>query len=215
MFADRADAGRRLAARLTRYAGRRDAVVLGIPRGGVAVAAVVARELGLPLDVVLTKKIGHPHQPEFAIGVVDLEGEVLNRDLLERERIRPEYVRAEIEKIRALLRRREALYREGRPPLEVGGKTVLLVDDGIATGNTVLAAARLLRRRAAARVVVAAPVAPTEALERLRSEADEVVCVLEPPDFFAIGEFYEDFAQVSDERAIALLRPEPSSRRTP
>ena len=214
-FIDRADAGGRLAAKLERYRDRENAVVLAIPRGGLVVGAVLARELALPLDVVLTKKIGHPDQPEFAIGVVDLESEVIDRGAVERDSVRPEYLRAEIERIRGLLRRRDAEYRAGRPPLEVAGKTVLLTDDGIATGNTVEAAIRLLRKRGAARIILAVPVAPIQAVARLSGLVDELVCVLAPDNFFAIGQFYDDFEQVRDEEAMALLRveePRPARR---
>lgn len=211
-FIDRNDAGRRLAGKLAQYRGRPETLVLAIPRGGVVVGAVLARELALPLDVVLTKKIGHPDQPEYAIGVVDLESEVIDQAAVERDGIRPEYLRAEIERIRTLLRRRDAEYRAGRRPLDVAGKTIVLTDDGIATGNTVEAAIRLLRKRGAGRIVLAAPVAPADAAARLRSLADDLVCAMLPETFFAIGQFYDDFEQVHDEAAMALLREEEAPR---
>ncbi len=206
MFRDRVDAGAQLAEKLGRYRGSSDAVVLGIPRGGLVVAAEAARRLRLPLDVVLTKKIGHPLQPEYAIGVVDLEGEVLDEDVVRRDGIDAAYLRAEIEKIRAVLRGREALYRQGRPPLPISGKTALVVDDGVATGNTIVAAIRLLRRRGAARIVAAVPVASRGSLEALASLADETVSVLVPEELFAIGEFYDDFGQLDDAEALSLWR---------
>lgn len=206
MFQDREDAARRLAGRLKGYAGRKDAVVAAIPRGGVVVGAVLAKALRLPLEVILTKKIGHPSQPEFAIGVVNLAHEVIDEDVVARERIPREYIRGEIARLRELLRRRYEEYRGGREPLTLKGRTVILVDDGVATGNTMAAAVRLARDEGAARVVVAVPVAPPDTLERLRALADEAVCLLAPESFMAIGQFYGDFEQVDDEEAMRLLR---------
>lgn len=206
MFADRSDAGRRLAARLAAYKDAENAVVLAIPRGGLPVGAVLARELRLPLDVVLTKKIGHPLQPEYAVGVVDLKHELLNERVIAAEEIPAAYLAAEIERIRALLRKRSDEYCGGRPPVPVRGRTAILTDDGLATGSTMKAAIRLAREDGAAKLVVAVPVAPASTLEELRGLADEVVCVLVPDLFQAIGQFYEDFTQVSDEEAIRLLR---------
>jgi len=205
MFDDRADAARALAAKLARYKGRPDAAVLAIPRGGVAIGAVLAEALGLPLDVVLTKKIGHPANPECAIGVVNLRGEIIDEDVVERDAIPRSYLADEIARIRTLLRFRRRLYRGGHPEIPLAGKTVLVCDDGIATGNTMLAAVRVARAEGAKRIVVAAPVGAVDAVAALREEADEVVCVLEPQDFMAIGQFYRDFRQIEDEEARRLL----------
>lgn len=206
MFADRRDAGRRLAARLAAYEGRPRTIVLGIPRGGVVVGAEVARALRLPLDVILTKKIGHPRHPEFAIGVVDLRRELVDWDAVRADSIETSYLESEIARIRESLRERYANYRGGRPSEPLTGHVVLIVDDGIATGSTMLAAVRLARDDGAARVVAAAPVAPRDRLEALEAEADEVVVDSVPDDFFAIGQFYDAFDQVSDGEAMALLR---------
>jgi predicted phosphoribosyltransferase len=180
-------------------------VVVAIPRGGVVTGAVLARALRLPLDVILTKKIGHPLEPEYAIGVVNLAHEVLNQEVIERDKIKPEYIRGEIARIRDLLRRRQADYYGGRQPIPLMGKTALIVDDGVATGNTMLAAIRLARDEGAKKVVIGVPVAPGDTLARLREQADEVFCVLVPQSFFAIGQFYDSFEQVGDAEAIRLL----------
>lgn len=212
MFRDRADAGRRLAARLEAHEGRQDAVVAAIPRGGVVVGAEVARALRLPLEALLTKKLGHPDQPEFAIGVVNLSHELIDEALVAREGIPDAYVRGEVARLRELLRRRHEAYHAGRAPIPLAGKTVILVDDGLATGRTMEAAARLAREEGAARVVVAVPVAPADTLARLRPLADELVCLLVPERFMAIGQFYADFDQVDDAEATRLLNrgsPEP------
>jgi len=205
MFSDREDAAARLAGLLERYKSDQDAVIVAIPRGGVVTGAVLARALRLPLDVILTKKIGHPLEPEYAIGVVNLSHEVLNQEVIKRDAIKPEYIRGEIARIRDLLRRRQVDYYGGREPVPLKGKTALIVDDGVATGNTMLAAIRLARDEGAKKVVVGVPVAPSDTLLRLREQADEVFCVLVPETFFAIGQFYDSFEQVGDAEAIRLL----------
>jgi predicted phosphoribosyltransferase len=205
MFLDRTEAGKKLAVALEAYRGREGAVVLAVPRGGLPVGAVVARELGLPLDVILTKKIGHPQNPEAAVGAVALSGEEI-RPHAERLDVPEAYLRDQIARLRAELRRRHELYCGESEPLPVAGRVVLLTDDGAATGLTLKAAAGALKNAGAARVVVAVPVAPPDAVEVLRSMADEVVCLRVPSDFRAVGQFYSDFSQVSDAEAIAILR---------
>lgn len=206
MFRDRVDAGRRLAGGLERYRGRAGAIVLAVPRGGLPVGAEVARALGLPLDALLVKKIGHPANPECAVGAVSLTGEAVDPGTLARAGVPAEYAAAEVERLRADLRRRSVRYRGAAPPPAVSGRTVILVDDGAATGLTLLAAVDVLRRERAGRIVVAVPVASAEAAAALRARADELVCLLVPPDLDAIGRYYADFSQVSDEEAVALLR---------
>lgn len=206
MFADRRDAARELARWLARYKDAADAVVLAIPRGGVVIGAVLAEELGLPLDVVLTKKIGHPDNPEYAIGVVSLSGEIVDEAVVERESIPRAYLAGEIARLRAQLQKRRRLYRGGRPEIPLPGKTAIVCDDGIATGNTMLAAIRLARAAGAKKVVAAAPVGAPDSVAALSEAADEVVCVLQPEPFLAIGGFYRDFKQVEDEEAISLLK---------
>lgn len=211
MFRDRLDAAGRLARELSRYRDREDAVVLAVPRGGLPIGGVLARELGLKLDVILTKKIGHPDNSEFAIGAVSLTDAAINTALVEREGIPSAYISAEVARIRESLRRRYEMYRGAARPLPLKGKTVILTDDGAATGRTLLAAIELLRSEGAARIVVALPVAPPDTVEVLRGGADEVVCLDQPAGFMAIGQFYRDFSQVSDEEAIAILKGEARS----
>lgn len=211
MFRDRLEAGERLAAALEGYRGRKDAVVLAVPRGGLPVGAVVAESLGLPLDVMLTKKIGHPENPEVAVGAVALTGEVIGP--LAREYGIPEsYLREQIRRLRAELKRRRTLYAAGEEPVPVAGKTILLVDDGAATGMTLEVAAAALKNAGAGKVVIAVPVASPDALELLRSRADDVVCLEAPADFRAVGQFYADFSEVDDEQAAGLLRSFTPSR---
>ncbi|MFI5348933.1 MAG: phosphoribosyltransferase [Elusimicrobiota bacterium] len=203
MFRDRWEAGRRLAEALAKYRGRPDAVVLAVPRGGLPVGSVVARALGLPLDVMLTKKIGHPANPEVAVGAVALEGEEISPNAGELG-VPEEYLSEQIGRLRAELRRRHQLYRG--EALAIAGRTVLLVDDGAATGLTLKTAAAALKNAGAARVVVAVPVAPPDALPVLRSRADEVVCLEVPGDFRAVAQFYGDFSEVTDRQAVSILR---------
>ncbi|MFI5345968.1 MAG: phosphoribosyltransferase [Elusimicrobiota bacterium] len=206
MFADRRDAGRALARKLARYENCEEAVILAVPRGGVAVGAVLADELGLPLDVILTKKIGHPNNPEFAIGSVSLTGESVDAETIEREGIPMHAVESAIAHVRECLWQRYRMYRGASLPPKVSGKTVILADDGAATGHTLLAAIELLRRDGAGKIVVAIPVAPPDTARALESAADDCVCLATPADFMAVGQYYRDFAQVSDEEALALLR---------
>lgn len=205
-FQDRREAGRLLAARLEEYRARPDCLLLGLPRGGVVVAAEIARALGLPMDVCLVRKLGAPFQPELAMGAVAFGGVlVLHQDLIDGWGITAAAVDRAIAREREELQRRESLYRAGRPPLDLYGKTVILVDDGIATGATVEAAISAMRQMRAGRVVVAAAVASAATARRLARVADEVVCVLMPEDLCAIGEWYEDFDQVTDGEVLSLL----------
>lgn len=205
-FPNRIQAGRLLAKKLTKYADREDAIVLAIPRGGVPVAFEVAKALHVPLDVFICRKLGVPMQEELALGAVASGGvRVLNDNLIGFLGIPPE----RIERIAGLqqreLERRERAYRGERPPLEVQGKTAILIDDGVATGASMLAAITALRRLEPARIVVAVPVATLSTIERLKREADEVICVDSPQEFYAIGQFYEDFSQTTDEEVCDLL----------
>lgn len=208
MFHDRHDAAVRLVRELRSYREREDALVLAVPRGGLPIGAVLARELGLPLDVILTKKIGHPYNPEFAIGAVSLTGEAVDEDLARREAIPAAWISGEISRIREKLRERHRMYHGTTAPRSVAGKTVILTDDGAATGRTLIVAIELLRREGAAKIVVALPVAPPDAVDLLEGAADEVVCLETPSSFMAIGEFYDDFRQVSDDEAVEILKKE-------
>ncbi|MGH9601844.1 MAG: phosphoribosyltransferase [Terriglobales bacterium] len=206
LFYDRADAGRYLAAELTSYAGRDDVVVLALPRGGVPVAYEVARALNAPLDVFLVRKLGVPGDEEFAMGAIASVGAPqMNQWVVDALQIPASTVEAIAARERQELLRRERIYRGDRPFANVRGKTAILVDDGIATGFTMRAAIVALREQQAARIVVAVPVASATICHELRLEADEVVCVVEPRGFLSIGQWYRDFAQVGDEKALALL----------
>ena len=203
---DRREAGQLLAQQLRQYAGQPDVVVLALPRGGVPVAYEVASALDATLDVFLVRKIGMPGQEEYAVGALAGGGhKVLNRLLLEAYGIREEDLTETVAREHAELERREQEYRKGLPPLDVEGRTVILVDDGLATGSSMLAAVRALRAARPARIVVAVPVAPLQTCEDLRAVADEVVCVQTPEPFLAVGQWYADFDQTSDREVKKLL----------
>lgn len=204
-FRDRRDAGRLLARELGATIGT-GALVLGLPRGGVPVAAEVALALDAELDIFLVRKLGTPGQEELAFGAVASGGlRVINHDIVAYASIPQDVVEAVTQRERDELRRREALYRGARPQLEVRGRSVILVDDGLATGATMLAAVRALRPCAAARLTVAVPVGSAEACRLFAHEADEIVCAATPEPFRAVGLWYEDFTPTSDEEVIALL----------
>ena len=211
IFADRIDAGERLAKGLAHLAGS-DCVVLAIPRGGVIVGEVIARELGVPLDVVVPRKIGAPGNPELAIGAVAPGIRVLDPRMVGALGVTDRYLEREIAEQEAEIERRQRAYRGGRPPQPVEGRVAIVVDDGVATGSTAVAALRWARARAAERVVLAVPVAPPQSLERLRAEADEVVVLETPQPFLAVGEWYRDFDQTTDEQVVSALARSAGSR---
>lgn len=203
-FADRAEAGRRLAETLGHLRGQ-DVVVLGLPRGGVAVAYEVAKALDAPLDVIVARKLGAPHQPELAIGAIAPGASVLRAELVEILGISAEEIERIAERERGRAAELEARLRRGRPPLDLAGRTAVVVDDGLATGATATAAVRSARQRGPARVVLAVPVAAPESLADLEREVDEVVAVLRPRDMHAVGLWYEEFPQLSDDEVEAML----------
>ena len=204
IFEDRLDAGTRLAEALKEHAGP-DTVVLGIPRGGVIVGEVVARTLGVPLDVVVPRKIGAPGNPELGLGAVAPGVRVLDPWLIERLGVREDYLEREIAAQEAEIVRRLETYRAGRPPADLAGQTVIVVDDGVATGGTAVAALRWARAQGAAAVVLAVPVAPPQTIDRLRHEADEVVALATPTPFAAVGEWYRTFDQATDDEVVSAL----------
>jgi len=214
IFANRKEAGQKLAQRLRKYTNRGDVIVLGAPRGGVPVAFEIATDLKAPLDVFVLRKLGVPGREELAFGAIASGGvRILNRDIVEGlgitgldiERV----TRAENQE----LERRERAYRGGKPPLEISGLTVILVDDGVATGSTMKAAIRALRQMKPARIVIAVPVAPPSTCNQLQFEADELVCLEMPEPFYGVGQFYSDFSQVSDEEVKELLDMASQTRR--
>src|SRR3954454_20985286 len=207
LFRNRTEAGRQLATKLAEYADRRDVLVLALPRGGVPVAFEVARALDAPLDVFLVRKLGVPGHEEFALGAIATGGvRVLNRQLIESIGLPAEWLEAIDAKERRELDRRERACRGDRPPPDLAGKTVILVDDGLATGSTMLAAVHAVRADDPARVVVAVPVADPDVCAELRSVADEVVCLETPKPLRAVGIWYEDFSQTADGEVRGLLQ---------
>ncbi|HVS40503.1 MAG TPA: phosphoribosyltransferase [Gemmataceae bacterium] len=206
LFQDRADAGRQLAAKLTAYAGRPDLLVLALPRGGVPVAYEIAHALGAPLDVFLVRKLGVPGREELAMGAMASGGiRILNEEVIRALDIPDDVIEAVSEKERRELARRERAYRDDRPPPDVNGRTVLVVDDGLATGSTMRAAVAALRRMHPARIVVAVPVGSADVCAELAAEADEVVCAHMPEPLYAVGLWYGDFTQTTDEEVHDLL----------
>lgn len=203
-FLDREDAGEQLAIAVG-AAVTGPAVVLGVPRGGVLVAVPVARALGAPLDVVVPKKIGAPGNPELGLGAVAPGVRVLDEGLVRRLGVSESYLEAEIAREEAEVVRRSDAYRQGMPPVELAGRTAVIVDDGVATGGTALASIAWARKAGAARVVFSAPVAPPEAVARLAEDCDDVIVLSAPRAFMAVGEWYDHFGQVSDNEVKAAL----------
>lgn len=213
-FRDRQDAGQRLAGALDSYAGLKP-IVLALPRGGVPVAAEIARALGAPLDLLIVRKIGLPQQPELAMGAI-VDGPVpivvRNEDVISAAGITEAQFAAVQDREHTEIRRRRERYAGGHPHPELAGRTVIVVDDGIATGATMRAALRAVRSRKPARLILAVPVAAPSSLEALRPETDEIVCLETHEALGAIGYYYDDFAQVSDEAVIAALASLPPRR---
>ena len=206
IFQDRYDAATRLAARLLNYRGD-DGIVLAIPRGGVPIGVVVASELGFPLEVALAKKIGHPANHEYAIGVVTLTGASVNANATG---VSESYIREETARLQSRLRENLRLFMDDRPLTPLRGKTVVVVDDGIATGHTMVGTVQAIRASKPDKLIVAVPVASPHAAQLLRSMVDEFICLSLPPDFRAVGQYYVEFEQVSDDEVIELLQESAS-----
>jgi len=200
MFRNREEAGILLASKLKRFANQ-EGIVLAVPRGGIPVAFMVAKELGLPLDLILTKKIGHPQNKEYAIGAVSLN----DHFVFPHKGVSEEYIQDEIRKIRLRLKEMESLFVGKKKQESLKGRTVIIIDDGIATGNTLMGTVQMLRRAKPAYIVVAVPVASMSAMKKLSEEADEVIACVIPWDFHGVGAYYEDFHQVSDEEVLYFL----------
>lgn len=206
-FQDREDAGKQLAERLLQFKDNKDCVVVGLPRGGVVTGHEVSKKLNVPLDVLVPRKIGAPGNPEFAIGAIDEEGNgVFDERIIKSEQISQEYIDQEVEKEKKEAKRRLEIFRKGLPALTFEDKTIIIVDDGIATGSTMKAAIRSAKTKNAKRVVVAVPVLPNNAVKEFEEEADEFIYLHAPRFFGAVGMFYQTFEQTTDEEASALLQ---------
>jgi putative phosphoribosyl transferase len=206
IFRDRTDAGKQLAARLAKYANRSDVLVLALPRGGVPVAYEVAKQIGAPLDVFLVRKLGVPGYEELAMGAIASGGvRVINEDVVRQLDIPGEVIDLVAAEEQRELKRRQRAYRDDLPPPDVKGRTVILIDDGLATGSTMRAAAVALRKQGPARIVIAVPVAAAQTCDEFREEVDEILCAVTPEPFRGVGLWYEDFSQTTDEEVRALL----------
>lgn len=200
MFHDRIEAGLSLASRLKKYQ-HDPGVILAVPRGGVPVAYAVARELGFPLEVILTKKIGHPMNPEYAIGAASLHDYII----VPHDDVSQDYIDSEVVKIRRKLKEMYVKFMGDKEPEDLKGKTVIVIDDGVATGNTLLSTVDMIRKSDPAKIIIAVPVAPASAVNKLNQAVDEVVVVMMPENFYGVGSFYEDFEQVSDDEVVFYL----------
>lgn len=203
LFKNRFDAAEQLAEKLQKYNGKKNVIILAIPRGALQIGNVLAKKLHLPLDIVLTKKIGHPYNPEMAIGAVSLASEIIDPQFRD---VSKEYIKNEIKELRKKLKERSQQYRGKRPFPKLKDKIVILVDDGVAMGHTMSAAIDFVRKEKPKKMVVAIPVGSAEAVAVLKRKADEVICLSIPESFMAIGQFYQQFEQVEDEEAIRLLK---------
>lgn len=209
IFENRQEAGKQLAQKLRKYKGDKNAIILALPRGGVAVAKEVSRVLNLPMDLIVSRKIGAPENPEFAIGAIaeDFEG-VFDKKSIAIFNIQEEYIKSEVEKEKKEMERRLGVYRAGRAPLNLEGKTAILVDDGIATGLTMIATINAAKIKGAEKVVVAVPVVSRDSAEKIKKLVDDII-YLDAPEFFAaVGQFYEVFNQIEDEEVIKLMTNE-------
>jgi len=206
MFSDRKDAGVQLASRLKEYKDQPGVLVLALPRGGVATGYEIARSLNVPLDIVIVRKIGFPGQPELGIGAVSETGTVvLNESIISIYGVSKDYIKREISRQKEEITRRVKLYRKGKKLLSLEGKTIILVDDGVATGATMKAAIATLKEEKIKKLIVALPVAPPSMADELKQMVDTLICIETPFDFMAVGAYYHDFTQVSDEEVVDLL----------
>ncbi len=205
MFQNRFDAAKKLIPILEKYKSDPDAIILAVPRGGLELGYVLAKELNLPLDVIFTKKIGLPENPEYAIGAASDRHIFLNIPYANMTELQ-DYVAHEVKSIRDIIKERNQKYRQGMPLFNIKNKTVIVVDDGVATGSTLLATLALIKEYEPKKIVVALPVASVEAFKKIKSVADEVVCLSVPEIFYSVGQFYENFDQVDDQEAIRLLK---------
>lgn len=205
MFKDRKEAGQLLAEKLLPFRQKKDTILLGIPRGGVVLAYEMKHQLELPLDVVVIKKIGFPGNQEFAIGATGLDSYFINEKTVEDHHISEEYIQEQVKTKQREVKQRYEFLRGDKPPYSLKDKTAIVVDDGLATGATMIMAVQIINKESPQKVVVAVPVAPADTVRKMEKVADKVICLLQPPYFRAIGQFYQDFRQVEDEEAKRLL----------
>jgi len=207
IFKNRIQAGKILAEKLQSYKNNPNAIVIGLPRGGVVVAFEVAQKLNLPLDIIVTRKISDPISPEFAIGAVSEEGEaILDKKTISQYEIDQDYIDAQIKKEKEEAERRLKLYRQKTTPLNLKGKTAIIVDDGIATGNTIKAAIKSAKAKEAEKIIVATPIIPSDFQKQIKQQVDELISLHSPLSFYGISAFYEEFAQVEDSQVIELMK---------
>lgn len=206
MFTDRADAAYQLLAELQTFQNKPNTVVISLPRGGVVTGAVIAKELHLPMDVALVKKIGHPSNQEYAIGAASLQDRILTRNDID-----PEYIESETKKIRNLLWKRHEMYYDHRNPVDLKDKTVILVDDGIATGDTMLASIELIKSQKPRMIIVATPVASIDAYNKISTKVDKIICLETPTYFNYLGMYYREFGEVTDKEVINILHYFPNT----
>ncbi|WP_299526513.1 phosphoribosyltransferase [uncultured Lutibacter sp.] len=205
MFVNREEAGNLLADKLMNYCNNSDAVIVAIPRGGVPVGSAMSKKLNLPLEIVLSKKIGHPFNKEYAIGAVTLKNRILGDSVLGISKL---YIEEETERVRTILKKRYQLYYSTKKPIELKGKTVILVDDGVATGNTLISSIKLIQLQKPSSMIVALPVSSPSALKNIKKLPNilSIICLFAPRDFRAVGQFYDEFNQVNDTEVIKLLK---------
>lgn len=211
MFFDRIEAGNLLAGKLQKYRNE-DAIILAVPRGGVPLGYSIAKELNLPLEVILSKKIGHPFNKEYAIGAVTLKSRILSEAA---DEVPVNYIEEETERIRELLKKRYNQYCKNRKPIDFKDKILIIVDDGIATGNTILSTIKMLNEENPAKIIVAVPVAPSSAIKKLKNSEfiNEIICLSMPVNFQSVGQFYENFKQVDDKEVENILKKASSIKR--
>jgi len=207
MFEDRNDAGEQLAELLVSYKNKKNTIVIGLPRGGVVTASRIAKKLNLPLDIIVARKIGMPGEPEAAMGAITVDGQnVFDFKMISQASIDQDYIDNQVEKEKKKAKRSLEMYREKRQPLDLDGKTVILVDDGVATGSTMKVAIKSVKTQKAKKIIIAVPVAPQSFLKDIASNVDEIICIEIPKYFIAVGMAYKNFAQTEDEEVISLMK---------
>ena len=207
IFENRIEAGKLLSKKLTKYKNKKNTTVIGLPRGGIITANQISKELNLPLDIIVTRKIGAPHNPELAIGAVTQDGQIIiDKDIVELIKADEKHINQIAKKEKIEAERRLKLYRGKREPLNLINQTIILTDDGIATGNTIKAAIKYAKKIGVKKIILAIPIAPKEKIRSFKKEVDEIICLEQPLEFYGIGQFYKNFEQITDEQVINLMK---------